>query len=267
MIKTWYSPLDFAIINGQYDAAKYLLTQGAKLKVVDSTDDYDNTLGYATRYGEGKKFVELVYNTRESDLNKVSMQEAIDEAIMYGNIDAFKFLFNKSCEKGDDFQADLLNLACVINVVVPNYREDIDMQNDIAIEMINILLSSGVDVNGGFGGNGENYGRPLSDAAESGNVNKVKLLISKGADVNACPKFEDGYTGYSPLTTAVIHGNFSIVKILIENGAKIDNPSEEFGEAKNLLNLAKDAGSERIYEYLLSVSREQEAVDSGQVAQ
>jgi ankyrin repeat protein len=257
MGETWYSPLDYAVMNNRYDAVEYLLGQGAKLKVIATDDDdgdSDNTLGYAARDGEGKELVELIYNARADEINEPSLRDAMEEAIMYGNNEALEFLLGKSIERGYALQNGLLGFACFRDSILRNYGGCPNPRNDEAIESVEILLENGADVNGSTEKYSENYGEPLANAAECGETEIVKLLIDDNADVNAYAKDEYG-TGAAPLTMAVKFGYFDIVKILIDNGALIDNKGEEFGESMNLMNLAKDAGSERIYEYLVSASK------------
>ena len=52
-------------------------------------------------------------------------------------------------------------------------------------------------------------------ACQEGDVEKVKELIKKGANVNAKNRF-----GGTPLHAAVISNNVEVVKILIENGGR-----------------------------------------------
>ena len=53
--------------------------------------------------------------------------------------------------------------------------------------------------------------------AADGDIEQVKLLISKGADVNA-----EGTRGWTPLLGAVNKGHVQMVKVLLENGANVD---------------------------------------------
>jgi ankyrin repeat protein len=64
---------------------------------------------------------------------------------------------------------------------------------------------------------------PLRNAVLFGDYNMVKLLLSKGADPNAC----DG-SGRSVLFSAVIwrDENTKVIRLLIENGARLSNESE-----------------------------------------
>ena len=57
----------------------------------------------------------------------------------------------------------------------------------------------------------------ISYAINENKINSVKLLISKGANLNyRLPN------GISPLSIAVVKDNLEIVKLLVENGAEIN---------------------------------------------
>ena len=62
---------------------------------------------------------------------------------------------------------------------------------------------------------GGEYGNALQAASYHGNQEIVKLLIEKGADINA----QGGEYG-NALQAASLNGNQEIVKLLIEKGAK-----------------------------------------------
>ena len=57
---------------------------------------------------------------------------------------------------------------------------------------------------------------PLHIACENDNEDIIKLLISKGVDVNAVDKDIN-----TPLHIACTNNNFDIIKLLIDNGAKV----------------------------------------------
>ena len=62
----------------------------------------------------------------------------------------------------------------------------------------------------------------LHEAAKSGQLEVVKLLIQIGANVNAMDS-----KGRTPLHSAAINGNLDIVKLLLKNGAKKNVEDED----------------------------------------
>lgn len=67
------------------------------------------------------------------------------------------------------------------------------------------------------------FGTALHAACAHGQLDIVKLLLARGADLNA----HGGILGGTPLNTAASEGHLEIVKYLIENGARMetDDPS------------------------------------------
>ena len=57
----------------------------------------------------------------------------------------------------------------------------------------------------------------LHDAASKGDLEKARILINRGEDVNLKDK-----EGYTPLHLAAYEGHFEVVKLLVENGANLN---------------------------------------------
>jgi ankyrin repeat protein len=74
--------------------------------------------------------------------------------------------------------------------------EDYELKEHVDPELVQILLKAGAVVNPGLGQS------PLADAAEWGHVEVVELLVSAGADVNIIVGGDDEYT-YTPLSKAM----------------------------------------------------------------
>jgi hypothetical protein len=68
----------------------------------------------------------------------------------------------------------------------------------------------------------------LFDAAQRGNVEKVKLLLADGADVN----FKDPMVlGHTPLTIAATFGRTETVKVLLDHGAAVGQQTDDGASA------------------------------------
>ena len=83
----------------------------------------------------------------------------------------------------------------------------------------------------------------LMSAAAFGNTEKVKMLIEKGADVNA--QYEDGWT---PLMVAAMEGHTKTAEVLIEKGANV-NAQSKYGRWTTLM-LAADTRHTKIVSLL-----------------
>ena len=94
-----------------------------------------------------------------------------------------------------------------------------------SLPMAKLLIDKGADVNAKItDGDGRT---PLHLVTGlSGNLPMAKLLIDKGADVN--DKDEDGYT---PLHFAVTEDNLPMAKLLIDSGANVNDKTENSGTA------------------------------------
>ena len=81
------------------------------------------------------------------------------------------------------------------------------------LDKVKSLLEKGADVNAAD----ERGVTALMNAAYYGHLDIIKLLLEKGADVNA----KDVY-GYTPLILASGGGNLKAAKLILEYGADID---------------------------------------------
>ena len=85
------------------------------------------------------------------------------------------------------------------------------------LDALQALLAHKAPVNESYfrrGAFGQGYTTPLHDAVDGGHVESVRLLLGKGADVNAIPSF-----GSTALRVAVAAGRVEIVRVLLEAGA------------------------------------------------
>ncbi len=64
----------------------------------------------------------------------------------------------------------------------------------------------------------------LADAVWNGNIEDVKLLINKGADVNEI--YNNKYQDHTTLMLAAKKGNAEIVRILLERGVELDRANK-----------------------------------------
>jgi len=114
--------------------------------------------------------------------------------------------------------------------------------NDIAT--ITMLVEAGEDVNQVDAQTSES---PLMAAAENGNLAAVKLLLAKGANVNAASPYEPlqvhnrsaAFGGFTPLLLAATYGPPGVVKALLDAGADV-NAADARGMTALMLALTTD---------------------------
>jgi ankyrin repeat protein len=109
------------------------------------------------------------------------------------------------------------------------------------LQNVTDLIAAGADVNANTG-SGEAW-TPLVNAAYVGNVDIVRLLIDKGADVN-------GVCGdYSPLFRAACDNKLDVAKLLVEKGANVNFKNSK-GETP--LFTASSYGFAGVVQFLIS---------------
>ena len=90
--------------------------------------------------------------------------------------------------------------------------------------------------------------KQLIEAVRNGNISRVESLLDRGADVNV----RAGYYGWTPLMVAVYYGHPDIAKLLIERGANV-NARDRYGHTplafakhhgkKEIIKLLENAGA------------------------
>ena len=100
----------------------------------------------------------------------------------------------------------------------------------------------------------------LHEAAADGDIEQVKLLISKGADVN-----EKGRWGITPLHLASREGHAEVARLLISKGAYLNSVSENAPGLNEMtpLHCAAASGNKQTVELLLSEGAEINARNGG----
>ncbi len=87
------------------------------------------------------------------------------------------------------------------------------------VEVVRRFLENGADANYR---DPESGGTPLHGAARSRNVEAVRLLVARGADVNAADR-----GGRTPLHDGVSYKSLDVVKILVGSGANVNSKNRE----------------------------------------
>jgi hypothetical protein len=96
---------------------------------------------------------------------------------------------------------------------------------------------------------------PLSWAVEKGHEAVVKLLLEKGAELEA----KDNRYGQTPLSWAAVKGHEAVVKLLLEKGAELE--SKDNGSGRTPLSWTVENGHEAVVKLLLEKGVELESKD------
>ncbi len=109
-----------------------------------------------------------------------------------------------------------LNRVAIVKAMLARVNEPLGPLLDEALrrhqaEMVEVILKAGADVNA----RGKEGFTALHDAALSGNVGAVQILLDHGADINAT----DRDSGATPLYMAATMGREEVVNLLLEKGA------------------------------------------------
>ncbi len=200
-------------------AVKYANVDTAKY-LLDTYDDISpdqlhNIMYYAASAG-GREMLDLL----NGSYLDIDMTEGALGALSAENTDNILWFMENGLEP--ELHTALLETSCILS----------------SVETVEFLIEHGADVNGRNAATS-----PLSVAAEYGRTDILTLLLENGADTNACEDCP------SPLMEAVSRGQFECVKILIEYGADVNYTYD----GKSVADMAKSAGSERVYEYITAM--------------
>jgi len=112
----------------------------------------------------------------------------------------------------------------------------------IAISTFILLLFASLTIDKTFAQTTQT--KSLHQAAVSGDINRVKELLTKGADINLKNR-----QGWTPLHAAVWNQKQDIAKLLIEKGADVNVKDRS---SRTALQFAADTGQKEIVELLLA---------------
>ncbi|WP_253303211.1 ankyrin repeat domain-containing protein [Wolbachia endosymbiont of Phyllotreta cruciferae] len=184
-----WTPLYLAVLKGYLDVIKYLTDKGADINV----DVFRRKLIHIATANNHKDIIEFLLSKGVS-VNDTdgSGQTPLHYAASQGNLEVTKFLI----EQGADINAKDNGSKTPMDIAIDRKHDNI----------VRYLQQTQLDLN-----------KQLLTAVQDNNLNKVKDLVSRGADVN----MQYG-NGWAPLHLAALEGCFVIVKYLIENNANID---------------------------------------------
>jgi len=186
---------------------KYLVKKGAVLD--------DNILYLAVKANSVKLIKFLLENGAKLKLNDKYGDTPYELAAEKGYLGILKKLFATKKNK---------------EIINKSFFKAVGKKNNE--EMINYLISLNADINYIDDKTGKNI---LIRAIEKNNINLVKLIVKKSANVNFISKH-----GYTPLMASI--NNYEIIKYLINNKAKVNLYNPKYSQ--NLLSYAISMGDD-----------------------
>lgn len=193
----YQSPLSAAARKGNVEVVKLLLSRGAK-----DDDGAAVTNAYESGNGEVEKLLQQAAPPTPNTLSR---------------------LLAAAIRKGDSARAQsLIASGAGADVLDAALLSAVNKEKEL-VDVVRLLLDKGARVN-----QPDVHRTALMLAADRGHVETIKLLLAKGADVNAIVK--DDITA---LAIAVQDNNAAVVRLLVAGGANT--------RAENLLDLAAGA--------------------------
>jgi ankyrin repeat protein len=219
-------PLEWALMMGREEIAKFLLEQGANINARGAGGA--TMLMKFAEMGSIESVRFLLQNGADTSVKNVFGQNAADLAKAHGNGDAAKLLSGQKVSPGPSAQGKL----------------DQDLVQAVALNDLaraRELLSRGASREARLSADGFPV---LTTAASAGHLEMVRLLVEQGANVNA-----KGPVGMTALMLASSSGRTEIVRFLLDHGA--DFNAKAFGGQTAML-LAANEGRSEVVELLAS---------------
>lgn len=177
---------------------------------------------------------------------------AIVQASMYGHLSAVKMLIDRGADIDNKNEFPLCPLTALLIASIDGYVEIVKLLvargakaeaevfqgtttplvacagNSLSsfterhMGIVNLLLDNGHNIEA----LDENGGRPLILAARNGNTELLKLLLDRGANVNARTSSDE--SGTSALDEVATDGRLELVRLLLDRGAEIKHKKKGF---------------------------------------
>lgn len=233
-IDTYFSPLNFAALEGKTDIVKYLVGIGADV----NTKDREGSIPLQNAAVKGYLEIVKILVVNGSDVNYKDDNDVtpLHFACMSGNLDLVKYLV----EKGAD----------VISVSKAGREPIFEAAWGGNLDMIRFLESKGADLKG-VNSNGNT---PLHFASRNGNIDFIEYILSKGFDIN-----QKNNAGQAPIVWAVAGNSHEVIGFLIDKGADINTKDTD---GRSLMFNAAARGSKETIELLQSYGLEINAKDN-----
>ena len=223
-IDTYFTPLNFASLEGKTDIVKYLVDKGADI----NTRDREGSIPLQNAAIKGYLDIVIILVEKGSDVNYKDDNDVtpLHFACMSGNYELVKYLIDNGAN---------------VRAVSKAGREPIfEAAWGGNLEMIKFLESKGSDLKG-INSNGNT---PLHFASRNGSKELIEYILSKGYDIN-----QKNNAGQAPIVWAVAGNSPEVIRFLIEKGADINAKDSD---GRSLMFNASARGSKETIELLQS---------------
>ena len=187
-----YTPLHYAVQNGQRQAAELLIAHGADINVKDR---------------QGRTPIDLAMNEGRKEMAKLLIAKGVDISLHAAAYIGDLQKVEKFIDDGADVDTKDQNGQTALHHAARAGE----------MEMVEFLIAKGADVNA----KDKRSLAPLHVAAAHGHKDVTALLIDNDADINS-----EGRWGYTPIYYAAWSGITEVVELLVEKGADINVKDE-----------------------------------------
>lgn len=219
--------LNVAASKGSNEVIDYLFSVGAS-PVVNAESFGNGTLLNST-YSRNLSTTTKIVNSID-DISNQDLLEAIRNSISLEDFEMFTYLLD-ICHKNKYYpETELLSWTCL--------PSDISVYTNM--KFFKYLLENGADPNG----TKDDKGEPLAYAIRNEALEQLRILLENGADV-------DNPYSFQYVTEAILYGSYESLLLLDKYNANF-NYNESNWDNDSALQIAKENGSKRIYEFVKS---------------
>jgi len=255
----YHRPLHAAAEGGHVSIVKLLLAVGAEVKAQDG--EGVTALHLAAKQGNPEVVQLLIDAGHEVDVRALRMGNPLCLAARHANSEALAALVRNgadvnaysgryfsalttACERGSaDSVRILLDAGAEVNTLHLSETPLHSAAERADLEIMRLLIARGADVDG----SGGTYGTPLKASIQSREPESFQFMLDSGVDINA-----QGSTSKFPVDQAIFGGNLAAADKLLDLGAQfgddalleaLDYHSKEC-LAKRLLDLGANPNAE-----------------------
>ncbi|KAJ7176323.1 ankyrin repeat-containing domain protein [Mycena crocata] len=238
--KKYDTPLHEAARTGDTDYVKSLLEGGTDPNIRNQIDEASKALQIASRAGKLEVVLLLIKRGANVNFRGGKYDTALQAAAAGGNLKIVRVLLDSGAhvnilggEYGTALQAAAFAGHLEIVKMLLAKKADVHLQGgkygtalaaSSTVDIAELLLKNGADPN-----EGSEHGTLLQRAAHMGKLDVVKLILERGADVNArCGPYG------TPLQAASAVGAVDVVQLLLSGGADPNINNTDNGTALEL---------------------------------